>query len=364
VSTLPAIALLGRKDQPTDAVEEYCRHLSQSLQAHDIQLEIRRVPWELHGWPASLDALRLMAMQWRGRWVLVQYTALAWSARGFPHRILRVFNILKNAGARIGVVFHDVEPFAAVTLSAKFRRWIQLRAMRQILSRADLAVFTVPIAKIDWLSPAPPANAIFIPVGPNLPVTASSSVSHQPPTVAVFSITGGDAGIRETQTIVSAVRFASQKLGSLRLSVFGRHSEWREAELREGLRDVPVAISVEDVLPDDQVAQRFCDSDVLLFVRGGISSRRSSAVAGIACGLPVIASANSETAPPITDAGVVLVSLDDQEELNAALVRVLSDSPYRHALAARSRAIYKHYFSWPVIAQSYAARLKAGPGPL
>ena len=361
MSILPAIALLGRKDQPTDAVEEYCRHLSQSLQAQGVQLDIRRVPWELHGWSASLQALRLMATQWRGHWVLVQYTALAWSARGFPHRILRVFNILKDAGARIGVVFHDVEPFAAVTLSAKFRSRIQLRTMRQILSRADLAVFTVPIAKIDWFS-ATPSNAVFIPVGPNLSITANSSVSHQPPTVAVFSITGGDAGVRETQTIVSAVRFASQKLGSLRLSVFGRHAEWREAALREGLRDVPVELSVEDVLSDQQVAQRFGDSDVLLFVRGGISSRRSSAIAGIACGLPVIASASSETAPPITDAGVVLVSLDNQAELNAALVRVLSDSPYRHELAAKSRAVYEQHFSWPVIASSFAARLKIGSG--
>ena len=136
----------------------------------------------------------------------------------------------------------------------------------------------------------------------------------------------------------------------------------REAALREGLRDTSVELSVEDVLSGEQVARRFCDSDVLLFVRGGISSRRSSAIAGIACGLPVIASASSETAPPLTDAGVVLVSLDNQEELNAALVRVLSDSPYRQALAARSRAVYEQSLSWPIIASSYAARLRVDPG--
>ena len=47
---MPCIALLGRKDEPTDAVEEYCRYLAAALQAHDIQLEIRRVPWEIDGW--------------------------------------------------------------------------------------------------------------------------------------------------------------------------------------------------------------------------------------------------------------------------------------------------------------------------
>ena len=110
---LPVIALLGRKDEPTDAVEEYCRYLGAALHSYDIQLEIRRVPWEIHGWSDSLTALRLQAADWRDCWVLVQYTALAWSSRGFPQRFLRVLNILKSAGARIGIVFHDASPFPA-----------------------------------------------------------------------------------------------------------------------------------------------------------------------------------------------------------------------------------------------------------
>jgi hypothetical protein len=355
--TQHCIALLGRKDAPTDAVEAYCRYLSGALQAHDIQLDIRRVPWELHGWPASFEALRLMATQWQGRWVLVQYTALAWSSRGFPRKVLRVFDILKNASARIAVVFHDVQPYPAATLSAQVRRFFQLRTMRQMLSRVDLAVFTVPMEKLSWLHAAPP-TAVFIPDGPNLPITASSSVSHNPPIVAVFGITGGHGGIWETQAIISATRFAAEKLGPLRLSVFGRHSEEREATLRDGLRDVPVQLSVEGILPDEQVAQRLCNSDLLLFVRGGISSRRGSAIAGIACGLPVVAYADSETAPPITDAGVVLVSLDNPGEINSAVVRVLSDSAYRQQLASRSRAAYQNHFSWSSIAQKFASSLR------
>ena len=47
------IALLGRRDEPTDAVEEYCHHLGAALVAHDFQLDIRRVPWNQHGWRGS-----------------------------------------------------------------------------------------------------------------------------------------------------------------------------------------------------------------------------------------------------------------------------------------------------------------------
>ena len=59
--TNPCIALLGRQDEPTDAVEEYCHYLAAALQTHDIQLEIHRVAWKKDGWPHALQALRLRA---------------------------------------------------------------------------------------------------------------------------------------------------------------------------------------------------------------------------------------------------------------------------------------------------------------
>ncbi len=57
--TCKIIALLGRRDEPTDAVEEYCRHLGAALVGHGFQMDIRRVPWNERGWASSLEALRL-----------------------------------------------------------------------------------------------------------------------------------------------------------------------------------------------------------------------------------------------------------------------------------------------------------------
>ncbi len=356
---MSCIALLGRKDTPTDAVEEYCRYLATALQPHRIQLEIRRVPWEIYGWPDSLQALKLMAMQWRDTWVLVQYTALAWSARGFPQKVLRAMEILKSAGARMGIVYHDVEPYPGTRLIDSFRRFLQVRTMRRALAIADLAIFTVPPERLSWL-PAVPPNAAFIPVGPNLPiplVPPALSNQNPVPTIGVFSITGGESGARETQIILAVVRHAAQKLGKFRISIFGRHAELRETELREGLCDLPVELSVEGVLESAKVVQKLFLCDVLLFVRGPISSRRSSGIAGIACGLPVIAYLGSETAPPITDAGVVLVSPDDPDDLKDALVHILSDAAFRMELAARSRAAYQTHFAWPAIATRFSALL-------
>ncbi len=358
--TCQLIALLGRKDLPTDAVEEYCRYLGDALHAHDFRLQIRRVPWELHGWRQSLRALHLQSEMWRNTWVLVQYTALSWSARGFPLKFPRVISILKSAGARVAVVFHDVEPFSSPRLIDRLRHRVQSRTMRRAVVLADLAIFTVPPEKLSWFKSIP-SKAVFTPVGANLPFTESpaSRALGDIPTVGVFSITGGDQGARETQQILAAVRYASQNLGRVRLSIFGRHSELREEVLRQGLQNCPVELSVEGVVEPELVVNRLAECDVLLFVRNGISTRRSSAIAGIAAGLPVIAYSNSETAAPITSAGVVLVNPGDHGELNEALVQVLSDVNLRAELSARSRAAYKAHFAWPAIAERFAALLNS-----
>ena len=359
------IALLGRRDEPTDAVEEYCRHLGSALAAHGFALELRRVSWDTHHWRPALDALRSQAADWRGTWVLVQYTALAWSSRGFPQRFLSVLSTLRKRGARVAVVYHDAEPYGGARLADRFRRAVQVRVMRAAASRAEHVVFTVPCQNLSW-PVCNSASQTFIPVGANLPwpiPPQDHTRLHAPPTVGVFSITGGEAGARETRNIVAALRLATRQIGPLRLLVFGRQAETREAALRSQLRDVPVEIAVEGVLDDAALFERFAASDVLLFIRGVISSRRSSAIAGIACGLPLVALCGRETAAPITDAGVLLVDGALPEatlhaELAAALAKILTDHTLRSGLVTRSRAAQEQHFAWPAIAARYAAFLR------
>jgi glycosyltransferase involved in cell wall biosynthesis len=355
------IALLGQKDQPTDAVEDYCRYLAAALQPHGIQLDIRRVPWEIHGWNAALETLPLMAAQWRNTWVLVQYTALAWSARGFPQKFLRVLDILKAAEARVAVVFHDVLPYGGARLVDRFRRFTQTHVMRRAVTQAEAAIITVSPEKALWL-PRQVGNVVFIPVGANLPIPQDASTSRSSdelPTIAVFGITGGEPGNREVATIIGAVSNAAQSLGPLRLNVFGRGANQHENVLRQAFEGLPVTLSVEGVLTPEAVVERMSASDVLLFVRGPVSSRRGSAIAGISCGLPVIAFPGPETALPITEAGVVLVQENDPTALNETLLRVLSDQPLRSELRSRSFAVYKAHLSWIAIAARFAAELRS-----
>ena len=352
------IAILGKKDSPTDAIEEYCRYLGEALQAENYELKIERVPWKERGWRAAVRELRRRARGWKGAWVLVQYTALAWSARGFPMRFARVLKTLKAAGARVAVVFHDVEPYGGTRVIDRLRRSAQLRTMREALSHSDVAVFTVALEKIAWLK-QPVCRVQFIPVGANLPTSGNAALrknisSDGKLSIAVFGVTGGVAGKREIENIAEAVRFAASRFKELRLIVLGRHSKDAEAELKKQLGTTSVELHILGVLPAEDVVRTLSVSDVLLFVRGHISTRRGSAIAGIACGLPVVAFEGAETAPPITEAGLALYSPQRKGDLGDVLLRVLEDEHYRASLAQQSWLAQAKYFSWRAIAARYA----------
>jgi len=358
------VALLGRRDVPTDGVEEYCNSLGEALQRRRISFESWRVPWAEKGWTGALDDLRERVPGWQGAAVFLQYSALAWSRRGFPRGALRTFRVLVSAAPRVApaVIFHDANPYSGGRLVDRVRRQYQLHVMRSLFRAARHAVLTVPPEKMPWLPPNR-ARAAFIPVGANVPSSEPSAglpAARSTPAVSVFTITGGGNTSREVREISHAVNYAAEKAGRLRLVVLGRNSlEAREA-LAQALDRSRVELETLGILPPDQIARSLANTDVLLFVRGHISSRRSSAIAGIACGLPVIAYPGEETASPITEAGVVLVPPGDPRALGEALSRVLSDAAFSACLRERSRLALQKYFSWEAIAARYAELL--GPG--
>jgi glycosyltransferase involved in cell wall biosynthesis len=230
------------------------------------------------------------------------------------------------------------------------------------LRLSDLAIFTIPPEKVLWI-PASEKKVVFIPVGANLPAPEKAWAQERnpagsKPVVAVFSLSGNPIRTQEVRLIAEAVGHAAKQIGTLRVVVLGRNSEIGGEELRTKLTGSPAEVTVLGLIPAEKVVRVLGSSDVLLFVRGPISSRRGSAIAGIACGLPVIAQEGCETAPPITDAGVVLVPAKATSEFGPALARVLTDHSYRAYLAERSRDAQRRYFSWSAIARQYARAMR------
>jgi len=292
--------------------------------------------------------------------VLVQYTALAWSSRGFPFRFPSLLRSLQRCGARIAVVYHDAEPYEGRRLIDRVRRAAQLRTMRKALRIADAAILTVRGEKLSWLGGAVPHNAVFIPVGANLPTDEASIELRAPEgakTVAVFGVTGGSTGLREVQEIVAAVRFAAARVQPLRLVVLGRETEQFAKAFADALRDANVTVEVLGARSGEEVVRTLRDADVALFVRSELSSRRSSAIAAIACGVPLVARAGAETAAPMTEAGVAFYSRQDPDEPGTTLTRVLLEDAYRAELAAKNTRVHQEHLSWSAIARKYVVAL-------
>jgi len=357
-----SVAVLGRRDTPTDGVEEYCGCLASALATQGTSLEIARVRWTEIGWPAALRELSDKFPSQQNSWFLLQYTALAWSRRGFSWRFLKLIRHLKKRGARCAVVFHDAEGYFGNRIVDRVRRALQIHTMRNAWRLSDLSVFTIPPEKIPWMI-SPSQKTAFIPVGANLPSPQlawrkSDAEMDSPPTVAVFSLSEGQVGAGEVNSIAEAARFVAERSGPLRLLVLGRNSEIARTHLQENLGTAPVQVFVHGLLPAEEIVQLLASSDAMLFVRGPLSTRRGSAIAGIACGLPVVARQGWETAPPVTEAGVVLAEPDEPINFGPALLRVLADRSFRIQLAERSRQAYTKYFSWDVIASKFTEAMK------
>jgi glycosyltransferase involved in cell wall biosynthesis len=351
---------MGRRDTPTDGVEDYCTFLGRALTQHDVKLEQLRTEWSEKGWKAALQALEGRAEDLRGKWVFVQYTALAWSSRGFPFGTLRTLDLLRRCGARVAVVFHEFTPQeAGHFLVRPVRAVCQSFVIRRLYARADLAIFTVPAAKIAWL-PANHPKAASIPIGANIPEPRTSGSNEagnegSERTVAVFCFTPGINRELEVEDIVHAMRTCYRSGQKTRLVILGRGSQEVRAEIEERLSGSGVTVSATGLLPAEEISMLLLQTDALLFVSGQVSQRRGSALAGIACGLPVVGYAGAAEGTPIAEAGLQLAPYRNREALAAALARVLGDADWRNELRRRSVAAQHKYFSWDAIAEKYAA---------
>jgi glycosyltransferase involved in cell wall biosynthesis len=239
--------------------------------------------------------------------------------------------------------------------------------MRRVLQTAHAGVSTVSPERIAWMrDPSLIRKVTLIPVGSNVPRLRRPERARAVggcKRVIVFGIGAGptvraEITARQVADISHAVRSAAEELHRVRLEVFGRGSEHAAARLTRALQGTAVDISITGVLPAEQISRRLNEADALLFVQGHVSTRRTTCVAGIASGVPVIGYTGEETGFPLTTAGVLLVPEGDREGLGRALTRVLRDDELWHELQRKNMVAYEQHFSWEAIAQRYVGLLK------
>ena len=357
----PLVMLVGREDEPTDAVRDYAIRLAEALRSQRIACQTWDLRWDEQGWIKGLAALWKQSRTWAGGWVVLQYTALMWSRRGFPLSLPLLLKILSIRGCRVAVMFHDVYAVPALRWIDRMRVFLQEQIMRHLAVSADRAIIPVALERISWLR-SRQRHCEFIPVGANVPSVDELRKSgyvpsrHKggPPTVAVFGLpTWLAAQAREVTAIVESVRMASLQTGQLRLLVLGRGAKEAESLLRRGLSSSAVRLQVMGLRSSAEISVALCSADVLLFVRGGLSTRRGSGLAALACGLPIVAYRGEETGPCLTEAGIAFAPEGDVQLLGQELARVLLDHHLRLHMAERNLALFRQWFSWDRIARRW-----------
>jgi hypothetical protein len=354
------IALLGRRDQPTDAVQDYCGFLGEALSQQGCPLSIERVAWSEVGWLRSLLSLWYKSRDWKGRWVLLQYTSLMWSRRGFPPMFLVVLLLVSVRGARVAVVFHDTEPYPGTRFVDRARRFCQRAVMQYTYRLADKTILVTPLEYASWLR-GNSVKAAFIPVGANITAAVAPRRSARSgcdaKTIAVFGVTGDGKVGNEVSEITFVAKAVAKIVPGVRLLTLGRGSAESEARFRTYLKESAVEFAALGILSPEEVRRVLSSSDVSLFVRGPLSTQRGSAIASIACAVPLLAYAGQRLPAPFSQAGVVTVSCGDCEGLATAAIKVLTDRGLWLELHQRSRDSYDKYFSWGVIASRFVSIL-------
>ena len=348
------IALLGQRQLPVDGVADYCDRLQQQLAKQGYTLKQVRLPWHQIGWVRSLSWVWQESTIWQGKWVLVQYTAGSWSWKAIPLTFLVMLIILRLHRVRLAVIFHDQQGYPGKRPIDRVRRTLQHSIMRTAYAWAEKSILTMPAEAVPWLRPNS-TKTVTIPVGANIPEPSQNLRKERPnnqKTIAVFGVFDVNISPREANDIAYTVKRAAQQISPLHLIVLGRGSQEAKQLLEEELQTVNVTVSVLGLLPPEQISQTLFTADVLLFVRP-LSTGRTTAMAGIACGLPLVAYGGAETKPPVTEAGVLLAPIGDREALAEALVRVLKEDNLWLDLHQRSIEAQQKHFSWNAITDKF-----------
>jgi hypothetical protein len=349
--------LLGRRDMPTDGVEDYCERLAGALERRGHNAAVVRVPWIERGWLASLKGMCMDLATDQVEWVIMQFTHLMWSRRGFPIRALAAAAATRLSGKKLCVLIHDPSGFPGRRPRDRARRLVQHAVMRALMSVAHQGVVTVAHKGVPWVGVEGKHIPMAIPVGSNILPTVSSRDKHCEGclfTISVFGVTEGSQC--EAREIAEVARRVAAELGAVRLLLFGRGVEVAAPWVKE-MVGRKVFVDANGLMRSDKISDLLRRSDALLFVRGVVSSRRGTVVAAIAHGLPVVGYQGEETGHPGTEAGVALVRQDDTAGLVRELVRIASEPGWAKELQRRSVDAYEQYFSWDRIAALFEQAL-------
>jgi glycosyltransferase involved in cell wall biosynthesis len=281
-----------------------------------------------------------------------------WVPHGFGYRSMNVGFCLwlrqrAHRGDRVEIMVH--EPYLAFGEGAL--RWTAAasvhRAMTVILTRAASRIWiAIPQWEKRWRPYAFGRDVPFtwLPIPSSLPEPAPDDVRR---VREQYQLRGGPIvghlgsyGRTTMQVLSASVPEILERSPSAVVMLLGKECHDLHQRLVRQNPEAASRIHAPGVLSCDELAQHVRACDVLLQpYPDGISSRRTSAMAGLASGVPVITTAGHLTESFWAESGCVsLVSLDDPRAFASEALRLLADHDARRRIAALGLDLYDRQF--------------------
>jgi len=306
--------------------------------------------WGWNGMPHLWRAVR----RERPDVVLLQWVPFLYSRTGTSLALPVALAALALAGVRLQIMVH--EPWV------RFIRWsffitgpVQRLALGLMVTAAERTCVSIEPwarmlrARLPWKRSA----IHWVPVGSNIPVGSSdgrairlaAGIPEGAPLLGVFSLFGAAKGY---SLIEAAWRGASSRPDQPFVVLIGASAD----EAGEHLPEIAAhpRCRTTGYLSADDVSRWLCAVDVLLApFEDGVSSRRTSVIAALAHGVPVVTTRGRNTDPLFTDSPL-RVSAAETGAFTRETLALLDAGAERVALGAASRAFCDRHFSWPAIA--------------
>lgn len=283
--------------------------------------------------------------------LLVQYVPSAFGMRGMNLPFCLWLRRLRRRGADVRVMFH--EPFFYFGARRPWRNGLAIvqRVMAAVLLRAATRVYYSTETWTRLLAPFGPQQHVeVLPIPSTVPFPGAAPAPGKAPASASGApIVGhfGTYGEHVAGELLPTLREIAGRQASARFLLAGRGSVAFAATLEPDLRS---RADVVDAADGAAIARALGSCDVLVQpYPDGVTTRRTSIMAALTSGVPVVTTRGALTEQVWTESeAVALVPAGSPGTLAAKTIELAADPASGRELAARARRLYDERFALPV----------------
>ncbi len=316
--------------------------------------------------------------------VLLQYAPSAYSRKGALPPVAGLPRALKQAApeCRVMTTLHEL---FYITMRREWRRIPrnmtvgvgQRGSLLPILRWSDALVATtdqrqaflarfMPLARVG----RPAAPVLEIPIGTNIDVVAMTdedkAALRRARGLEGCFVLGTFSAAWEADTVLGALHAARAAGVPARLLAIGMTEDRLRAMAPKQFPPLAEHVVCTGRLSEADVSRHLqCVDLYLLPLLDGVSSRRTTLLAALSHGLPVVGTSGRTTDHWMRGAGALTLTRGgDQSAFTAAVLQTIGDATRRRAMGHEARALHAARYRWDSIAARYEELLAPISAPL